>query len=164
MATASINQIRCAATIQSSYNTRIQTCFCYILGQNHKQDMRSKSENRTISITQLSMSSRGRLSITWSRSATTRRKAAQFSSAVPRGCITASTIRLPSKDRRKSGWRSFAVCGTNCASCSYHDLRNNGRTPSPRGGIGDYDRDRLCPTSNITKRSQYAPNKLGSNK
>lgn len=35
MATASIDQIRCAATIQSSYNTRIQTRFCYIFGQNH---------------------------------------------------------------------------------------------------------------------------------
>jgi hypothetical protein len=41
-------------------------------------------------------------------------------------------------------------------------VRVLGRTPSPRGGIGDYDR--LCPTSNITKRSQMRLNKLGSNK
>jgi len=32
----------------------------------------------------------------------------------PRGCITASTIRPPSRARRKCGLLSFAGCGTNC--------------------------------------------------
>jgi hypothetical protein len=47
MATASINQIRCAATIQSSYNTRIQTRFCYTFSKttNNIGEVKAKSYN-----------------------------------------------------------------------------------------------------------------------
>jgi len=42
------------------------------------------------------------------------KRAARCSSARPRGCIRASTIRPPSRDRRKSALASFAACETNC--------------------------------------------------